>query len=378
MIVQGVFSHLKPLAGPHQRTGESPTEPTLQKHQPLPANGDRFQRQAKGLPSGLPAKPFIGQSLWPRKPESPKRQVIAGKSAKASMEPENHRPSPPAPPINPIAFERANALLKALRTEHAPTAQAILNNGQQEGLKQLLMISNRLVSDVNGLRKQGRHNIRFVFYVHDPSLKAFRDPEFDPQNPELSDELSLRYYFSKPQILADQDRLHPPLRYGRKAPSLPSVLPDNQAKGLGHLEFSMEELQVLKATAQSAGYQDSEAHFNEYLKQLFDQVENLYAQWLTVSQQDQGVQPLRLGLYSDNLPTMRYIIRGKRKEPPIRDFKGWQRLDQPKRGWQIHDVTQLFPACDISGYQTGPAQALLNLESKIPFWYERKKPKGNA
>ncbi len=375
MNIQGAFWHSKPVSGTQQPTRAKANEATVRQYPTPPSGRDGFQRQAKGLTSGLPPKPFMGQSLWPRQPEFPKRQVITGKSLNASMENANPQPTTPAPPVNPIAFERANALLKALSTDPSPFARAILKNGHQEGLKQLLLISNRLVSDVNGLRKQGRQNIRFVFYVHDPSLKAIRDPEFDQQNPELSDDLSHRYYFSKPQILTDQDRLHPPLRYARKAPSAPGILADNEAKRLSHLDFTAEELQTLSATARSAGFQNSEAHFNEYLKQLFNQVETLYAQWLTLSQQDQGIQPLRLGLYSDNLPAMRYIIRGKRKEPPIRDFKGWHRLDDPRRHWQIHEVTQLFPACDVRGYQKAPPQARLNLESKIPFWYERKQPK---
>ncbi|WP_303674284.1 hypothetical protein [Vampirovibrio chlorellavorus] len=375
MIVQGVFSHSNPLSGIHQTTRAKANEATVHQYPAPPSGQDKFQRQAKGLTSGLPPKPFLGQVLWPRQTESPKRQVTAGKSPKASAEKADPQPIPPAPPLNPIAFERAKALLKALSTEHAPTARALLKNGHPEGLKQLLLISNRLVSDVNGLRKQGRQNIRFVFYVHDPALKAIRDPEFDQQNPELSDDLSLRYYFSKPQILADQDRLHPPLRYHGPKPLTPVVDAKNRDNGLSHLDFTPEELQTLKATARSAGFTDSEAHFNEYLKQLFNQVENLYAQWLTLSQQDHGIQPLRLGLYSDNLPTMRYIIRGKRKEPPIRDPKGWHRLDDPRRHWQIHEVTQLFPACDVQGYHKAPPQARLNLESKMPFWYERKQPR---
>jgi hypothetical protein len=296
---------------------------------------------------------------------------LTEKKVKAGLR-ENSQPA--TLPINPIAFDRAESLLKALSTEPSPFAQGILKNGHQQGLKQVLLISNRLMSDVNGLRKQGRQNIRFVFYVHDPSLKAIRDPEYDLQNPELSDDLSLRYYFSKPQILADIDRVHSPLRYTSPKPLQATILPKNRAKGVSHLDFTPEELQTLKATAQSAGFPEGEAHFNEYLKQLFNQVENLYAQWLTVSQQEGADQPLRLGLYSDNLPAMRYIIRGKRKEPPVRDFKGWHRLDDPRRRWQIHEVTRLFPVCDVTGYETAPAQARLNLESKIPFWYERKRP----
>ncbi|WP_373531589.1 hypothetical protein [Vampirovibrio sp.] len=279
--------------------------------------------------------------------------------------------------VNPISFQRAEALLTALQSEGSPAASALLKHGPAEGLKKLLLISNRMVSDVNGLRKQGRNNVRFVFYLHDPRLKSFKDPEISRQNPDVADGVPVLYYFSKPEILQDVERIYRPLLHaGKGIPAPQPASPENMAHPMQHLSFNEAELQWLKKTAQSAGFQNNPTHFSHYLSLLFDQAEKLHQIGSAIPRQELGVLPLKLGIYSDNLPYLSYIKRGKRKEPPTRDLKGWQRLDDPKRHWEIHDITQLYPDCDLQGYHRDPAQHKLNLESLIPFWYEKNKEKG--
>lgn len=369
MSIQGSFSFLKPA---HQRPNQQKRGLVIASSPDRAAlKTDQFQRSKSRSLTGIQAKPLSDSAGKLTQNGRMPGRWLARTITQASLRDQEYNQSLP-PIVNPIPYERVDSLLKALQAEAPLEAVSLLKEGHAAGLKNLLLISNRMVSDINGLRKQGRHNIRFVYYLDDPRLKSLKDPGVTGQDPELAEDPAVYYYFTKPEILGDAERIYQPLLHAGQVDHLPEpASPENVAKGVGHLDFTEEELQWLRRTAKSAGFQNNEAHFTEYLARLFEQAEKLHAAWAAIPRQDIGVFPLKLGIYSDNLPYMQYLKRGKRKEPPIRDFKGWQRLDDHKRHWAIHEVTRLFPQCDLLGYTQGEAQQKLNLESRFPFWYEK-------
>ncbi len=368
MPIQGVFSFLRQTPNAVSSKPASPTTPFRRSgiHRTLTGPpSDRFQRQTLS-PHSPGTQPVFQKSNPLRKPFS----TWIPKASAGAVEPVSSAPEPPHRVVNPIPYERADALLKTMAAETPYGVDPLLKAGYADGLKKLLLISNQLVSDMNGLRKQKRHNVRFVFYIN--VLEKSRDPR------ERNRDGQVRYYV-QPRIITDQDRLYRPMHPGETLKAHPpTVDPENLSKGVSHIEFSDRELQTLKSTAKSLGFQTDEAHFSEYLTQLFAQTEQLMDTWSMLPKDEKTEDYYHLGIYSDQLPYMQTIYRRARNELPVRDPKGWYRMDNPKRQATIREVTQLFPKGDHTGYLKREDQQILNLESQFPFWYEKKDPPENS